>query len=118
MGERCEIWFNGRCSKCRGARELLEESGKSPIVTRYLEQTPPAERIREVLTLLGTNAYGLLRTSESLCDELGLSESSPEEEIIAAMVEHPILIQRPVVIMGDRAVIGRPVERVHELLDR
>ena len=117
MGDRpVTIWFNPSCSKCRGTMEILGDRGVRPEVVEYLSTPPTADEIRDVLGLLGVGARGLVRTGEPLYAELGLAGAT-DDELIDAMAANPILIERPVVISGGRAVIGRPPERVIELLD-
>jgi arsenate reductase len=110
------IWHNPRCSKSRQALALLEEQGVEADVVKYLETSPSAEEIKAVLKKLGIGARELMRTKEALYKELGLKEVDDEEQLVAAMAEHPKLIERPVVITGDKAVIGRPPEKVVDLV--
>lgn len=111
------IWHNPRCSKSRQALSLLEEKGVEAEVVKYLETAPTAEEIKAVLKKLGVGARALMRTKEELYKELDLKEVDDAEQLIAAMAEHPKLIERPVVIVGDKAVIGRPPEKVIELVE-
>lgn len=114
--DEVEIWHNPRCSKSRGARALLEERGVDFREVRYLDQAPTREDLERVLTLLGTaDPRELIRASEPLYRELGLADAD-RDALLDAMAAHPRLIERPVVIRGDRAVIGRPPERVLDLL--
>lgn len=111
------VWFNGRCSKCRTTQGILQERGIDADYVQYLEQAPTKAELQRVLQLLGADdARAIARTGEKEWDELGLADAS-SDEILDAMVQHPILIERPIVIRGDRAVIGRPPENVLELLD-
>ena len=111
---QCEIWFNPSCSKCNAALDLIEEEGHDPTVVRYLDTPPTREDLERVLHLLGFDDPRLLmRTDEPVY--AGLEEASPAE-LLDAMVRHPVLIQRPVVIAGGKAVIGRPPERVLDIL--
>lgn len=110
------IWHNPRCSKSREALALLEENGVTSEVVKYLEQTPTKEQIKELLSMLGIGARDLMRTKESIYKELGLKEETDEEKLIDAMVAHPKLIERPVIIKDGKAVIGRPPQKVLELL--
>ncbi len=111
------LYHNPRCSKSRGALELLEARGVQPTVVRYLETPPSAAELRTLLSKLGIPARQLLRTGEDAYKELGLADAAlGEEQLIAAMASHPKLIERPILIVGDKAVIGRPPERVLELL--
>lgn len=112
------LYHNPRCSKSRGALELLRERGIEPLVIAYLDTPPSAAELRALLGALGLPARELLRTGEDEYDALGLGdESLPESALIDAMVQHPRLIERPIFVHGGRAVIGRPPERVLELLD-
>jgi arsenate reductase len=111
------VWFNAKCSKCRTTQGILEERGIDADYVRYLEQTPSREDLQRVLALLGERSpRAIARTGESVWKELGLGDAS-DDEILDAMVANPILIERPIVIRGDRAVIGRPPEKVLDLLD-
>jgi arsenate reductase len=111
------LYHNPRCSKSRGALELLEARGLQPTVVRYLETPPSAAELRALLARLGISARQLLRSGEDEYKELGLADSSlGEEQLIAAMAAHPKLIERPILVAGERAVIGRPPEKLLELL--
>ena len=111
------LYHNPRCSKSRGALELLEARGLQPKVVRYLETPPSAAELEELLAKLGILARQLLRSGEEEYKALNLGDPAlGEEQLIAAMVAHPRLIERPILVAGDRAVIGRPPEKVLELL--
>ncbi len=111
------LYHNPRCSKSRGALELLEARGLVPTVVRYLETPPDAAQLRDVLGKLDIGARELLRTGEDDYKTLNLADSSlNDEQLIAAMVAHPKLIERPILIAGDKAVIGRPPEKILEIL--
>lgn len=111
------IYHNTRCSKSRCTLDILEEKGQSPKVVHYLETPPDAKEIKKLLKLLGIPARELLRKGEPEYKELGLGNPDlSEAELIAAMAAHPRLIERPIVSDGQRAVIGRPPEKVLELL--
>lgn len=110
------IWHNNRCGKSRGALDILREKGIEPHVVKYLETPPTAAEIRSVLKKAGIKAHDLIRTGEAEYKELYKGKNLSEEEWIQAMIEHPILIERPVVINGDKAVIARPPEKVLEIL--
>ncbi|BAN50178.1 arsenate reductase (glutaredoxin) [Metapseudomonas resinovorans] len=111
------LYHNPRCSKSRGALELLEARGLAPTIVRYLETPPSAAELRDLLAKLGLSARQLLRSGEDEYKELNLADSGlSEEQLIAAMVAHPKLIERPILIAGDKAVVGRPPERVLEIL--
>ena len=111
------IYHNPRCSKSRQTLALLEERGIEPQVVKYLETPPDVAMLRTLLDQLGLPARELIRTGEDAYSELGLAnESLAENDLLKAMHEHPELIQRPIVVVGNRARIGRPPEQVLEIL--
>ena len=110
------IWHNPRCSKSRNAVALLEEKGVEAEVVKYLETPPTKEELKEILKMLGLSARELMRTKEDIYKELGLKEVEDEEALIEAMVAHPKLIERPIVIKDGKAAIGRPIENIVEIL--
>ena len=111
------IYHNPRCSKSRNTLALLEENGIAPRVVLYLETPPDEAQIRDLLKKLGIGAADLLRRGEAEFRESGLGRDSSEQDIIAAMARHPKLIERPIVVKGKRAVLGRPPENVLELIN-
>jgi arsenate reductase len=114
--ETIKIWHNPRCSKSRDSFKLLEEKGIDAEVVKYLEDVPTKEELKELLGMLDMSARELMRTKEVVYKELNLKDESSEEALIEAMVANPKLIERPIVIRGDKAVIGRPIEKVIELI--
>ena len=112
------IYHNPRCSKSRITLALLEENGLSPDVVLYLENPPDVQDITGLLDKLGMTAGQLVRRGEEAYKACGLSQDAGDDQIIAAMAEHPKLIERPIVVKGDKAVLGRPPENVLALLDR
>ena len=111
------LYHNPRCSKSRGALELLEARGLAPTVVRYLETPPTAVELKALLGKLNISARQLLRSGEDEYKTLNLADASlSEAQLIEAMVQHPKLIERPILIAGDKAVIGRPPEKVLEIL--
>lgn len=111
------IYHNPRCSKSRETLALLQAQGHQPQVVEYLKDTPSTAELRDILTRLGIPARDLLRTKEDEYKTLGLDNPAlTEADIIAAMVAHPKLIERPIVVKGTKARIGRPPERVLEIL--
>lgn len=111
------IFHNPRCSKSRGALELLEERGIQPEIIRYLETPPSDAELKALLVKLGIGARQLLRTGEDEYKELDLANPAlTDDQLIDAMTQHPRLIERPIVIVGSKAVIGRPPEKVLEIL--
>ncbi len=111
-----EYWHNPRCSKSRAGLALLEESGAQVEIRKYLEDAPSADEVRAVLARLGVSAIYMMRTGEKQFKELGLTKTSPEDDLIRAMAENPILIERPLAIAGNKAAIGRPTENLLDLL--
>jgi arsenate reductase len=117
MADDVTMWFNPNCSKCRGARDILEGEEVTCEIVRYLDDAPTRAELERVMGLLGiTDPREMMRTGETIYKELGLGDADADA-LLDAMAAHPILIERPIVIRGDRAVIGRPPERVRELLD-
>jgi arsenate reductase len=113
-----ELWHNPRCSKSRQAKELLDERGVDYTERRYLDDAPSAEELDAVLTALGKEPWDIVRIGEPVAEELGL-KSAPKDRRrwIDLMVEHPILIERPIVVTDDgRAAVGRPTSAIEELL--
>ncbi|HLD66770.1 MAG TPA: arsenate reductase (glutaredoxin) [Pseudomonas sp.] len=111
------LYHNPRCSKSRGSLELLEARGLVPKVIRYLETPPSAADLRGLLGKLGVPARHLLRIGEDEYRALNLADASlTEEQLIEAMVAHPKLIERPILVAGERAAIGRPPEKILEIL--
>ena len=110
------IWHNSRCSKSRQALALIE--GKTDVtVRRYLDDAPSEAEIRATLAALGhPPAITMMRIGEKLFKELGLTKTTDDTTLIAAMAQHPILIERPIAFAGNHAVIGRPPENVLDLM--
>jgi arsenate reductase len=112
-----EIFHNPRCSKSRATLALLEERGFTPTIRLYLEDPPDGAELKSILKKLGMDARDLIRKGENEYRELGLADPSLDEDaLLAAMTAHPRLIERPIVIAGRRAAIGRPPESVLEIL--
>ena len=111
------IYHNPRCSKSRQTLALLEDRGLAPEIVLYLESPPDAATLRRVLGLLGLGPRDLMRRKEAVYKELGLGDPGlGEDDLIRAMVENPILIERPIVVAGERAALGRPPEAVLDIL--
>ena len=111
------IYHNPRCSKSRNTLALLQENGIEPQVILYLETAPDEGEISALLDKLGISAAQLVRRGEEAYKASGLGADSSDAELIAAMARHPKLIERPVVVRGDKAVLGRPPENVLALID-
>jgi len=112
------IYHNPRCSKSRATLALLEEHGLSPEIRLYLQDPPDVAELKALLKKLGISAAGLVRRGEPEYRESGLSPDSSEGEILEAMAAHPKLIERPIVVRGRQAVLGRPPENVLALIGR
>lgn len=111
------FYHNPRCSKSRAALELLEGRGLTPTIVRYLETPPTNTELKSVLGKLGIAPRQLLRTGEDEYKQLNLADTSlSDEQLIDAMVAHPRLIERPILIAGDAAAVGRPPEKILEIL--
>ncbi|MEX1198948.1 MAG: arsenate reductase (glutaredoxin) [Pseudohongiellaceae bacterium] len=110
------IWHNPRCSKSRETLSLLQERGIEPSVRLYLEDAPGEGELRDVIDRLGLRAIDLVRTKEVEFRDSGLNRKATDDELIAAMVKHPKLIERPVVMADGKAVLGRPPEKVLDIL--
>ncbi len=111
------LWHNPRCSKSRETLTLLREHGVEPRIVEYLKTPPDAGELAHVLDLLGLQPRELMRHKEDAYQALALDDPTLDRDaLIAAMVANPVLIERPVAIRGDRAAIGRPPERVLDLL--
>ncbi|CAB0150201.1 Arsenate reductase [Pseudidiomarina piscicola] len=111
------IFHNPRCSKSRQTLALLEAKGIQPQIFEYLKEALSADDIKDLLRKLGfVSARELMRSKEDAYKELQLKDENDEDKLIAAMVEHPKLIERPVVIKGEHARLGRPPEAVEEIL--
>src|SRR4051794_20083611 len=111
------MYFNPRCSKCRTAEGLLQERGIDAEIVRYLDAPPTVDELRRLMGMLGLDdPRAMMRTGEDVYKELKLA-SVQGDDLLRAISEHPILLERPIVVQGDRAVIARPPERLLELLD-
>ena len=111
------ILHNPRCSKSRNSLALLKEQGIEPDVRLYLENPPTEDELTSILEMLAISAKDLLRRGEPEYKELGLgNQNLSEQQLIQLMMKHPKLIERPIVIAGGKAVIGRPPEQVLNLL--
>ena len=110
------IYHNPRCSKSRAALSLLGEHGINPEVILYLDHPPDVPALRAIIEKLGGTAHDIIRDTEQIYKDLGLSDDVPEAVLLEAIAGHPILLQRPIVVSGDKAAIGRPPERVLSLI--
>ncbi|MGH8612744.1 MAG: arsenate reductase (glutaredoxin) [Gammaproteobacteria bacterium] len=111
------IYHNPRCSKSRATLDLLRNKGIEPDIIEYLNHPPDKQSLQRLLVLLGMEPRELMRTQETAYREAGLDNPSLDrEQLVDAMVEHPVLIERPIVVANGKAVIGRPPEKVLEIL--
>ncbi|HEX6980608.1 MAG TPA: arsenate reductase (glutaredoxin) [Alphaproteobacteria bacterium] len=111
------IYHNPRCSKSRSALELIKAKGIEPKIVEYLKTPPSAAELEDILRKLGLKPRDLMRKKEAPYAALGLDDPKlSDEALIRAMVENPVLIERPVVVNGDKAALGRPPEAVLDIL--
>jgi len=112
------LYFNPRCSKSRGALELLNEKGIEPTIVDYMEDPPDIQTLQNLIALLNIPVRSLIRTHEQVFKDAGMDEPDlPDEELIEALSQCPTLLQRPIVVVDDeKAVIARPPEKLLEIL--
>jgi arsenate reductase len=110
------IYHNPRCSMSRQALALLEERGIEPEVVEYLKTPPTRAELKALLQKLGLKPEQVVRTGEEICREQYRGRALSDEQWLDALAEHPILLERPIVVRGSRAVLGRPPEKVREIL--
>ncbi len=111
-----KIYHNPRCSKSRQGLAILQETGKEVEIIKYLDNIPTIEELKEVIQLLGISPENLVRKGEAIWKENYKGKQLSDEDIINAMLAHPKLIERPIIINGNKAVIGRPIEKIIEIL--
>lgn len=110
------IYHNPRCKKSREGLAILENSGKEFEIVKYLDNVPFEKELAEIIRKLGINPIELVRKNEQIWKENYKNKSLSNKEIIAAMVQNPKLIERPIVIKNEKAVIGRPPEKILEII--
>jgi len=110
------IYHNPRCSKSRQTLALLTDKGIDPEIVEYLKTPPGEKQIADLVAMLGIEPRALMRTKEAAYKELGLAQVDDPKALIKAMAENPILIERPIVVSGGKAALGRPPEQVLEIL--
>lgn len=111
-----KIYHNPRCSKSRCGLDLLKESKKEYEIVDYMKNPPKKEEIADILLKLNISPLDLVRKNEMVWKENFKDRNLTDDEIIEAMVQYPQLIERPIVVFGDKAVIGRPTEKINEFL--
>jgi len=117
MADDVTIYHNPRCRKSRAGLKLLEDKGIEPNIVKYLENPPSEEELDHILNMLGMEPYDLLRKREQEFKDLNLKEKKDDRKaLIKAMAEHPRLIERPIVVKGNKAALGRPTENIEEIL--
>ena len=110
------LYYNPACSKCRTAAGLLADAGVEAELVRYLDTPPTVAELRALMAMLGIDEpRAMMRTGEAVYAELGLDRADAEV-LLEAIAAHPILLERPIFVVGGRAVIARPPERVRELI--
>ena len=118
MKDKITVYEKPTCSKCREMAKLLKEAGVDFDKINYYVEPLSQAKITELLKKMDMPARGLLRTSEAIYKELGLAKADlSDKELVALMAKHPDLIQRPIVVRGDKAILGRPTENVQALLN-
>jgi arsenate reductase len=116
MSDEYVLWFDARSAASRRALELLRDRGVEPVLRRYLEEPPTPDEVATLLRALQLPAHAVARVDEDEYQALRLSERTPEGELREAFAAHPRILDRPILVAGDRAVVARPPERVLELL--
>lgn len=112
-----QIYHNPRCSKSRDSLALLEANGVTPEIIRYLDNPPTQDELKTLLRKLGVGIRDILRRNEPAYAALGLDDATMSEEaVLDLVVSHPVLIERPIVVKGDHAVLGRPPQTILQLL--
>lgn len=111
-----KIYHNNRCRKSRAGVELLENSGKDFEIVKYLDDTPTKSELKNIIQLLDIAPIDLVRKNEAIWKENFKGKDLSDNDIIQAMVDFPKLIERPIVINGNKAVIGRPTEKISEII--
>ena len=116
MNEKITIYHNPRCGKSRAALAILVEHGADPVVVEYLKTPPTRNELREILNKLGMTPEQLVRKGEDIYKQNYAGKSMSGDQWLEALARNPVLMERPIVVKGDRAVVGRPPEKVAELL--
>ncbi|GLB49144.1 arsenate reductase (glutaredoxin) [Neptunitalea lumnitzerae] len=110
------IYHNARCGKSREGLKLVEESNQEFEIVKYLDTPPTETELKEILNKLGYKPSELIRTNEAIWKENYKGKTFTDDELITIMVENPKLIERPIVINGNKAVVGRPPEKIKDIL--
>ena len=110
------LWFDARCSACKRALELLQARGIEPVLRRFLEEPPSPEELAALLARLGASPREVARADADEYQALRLSDRTPDGELLQAFAAHPRILERPILVAGERAIVARPPERVLELV--
>ena len=114
--KKVTIYHNPRCTKSRETLALLKERGIEPHIIEYLKDPPTKDTIKSLIKMLGSDAAQIVRTKETAYKDSGLTAKSSPDQMAAAIAEEPVLLERPIVVSGNKAAIGRPPENVLEVL--
>lgn len=110
------LWFDARCAASKRALSLLRERGVEPALRRFLEEPPSPEELGALVAKLGVAPRAIAREGEDEYHALRLSPRTPDDELLRALARHPRILERPILVRGDRAIVARPPERAAELL--
>jgi len=116
--KKVTIFYNPRCSKCREAKDILESNNCEIEIVEYLKDIPTKKELKDLLMKLGLKPFDLIRTKEPIFEKKFRNKKFTDAEWLQIIIENPILLERPIIIDGYKAVIGRPVEKVIDLLNR
>jgi len=116
MASEWVLWFDARCSTSKRALELLRERGVEPSLRRFLEEPPTPEELGALVMKLGVAPHAIARTDADEYQALRLSERTDDAALLRALALHPRILERPILVAGDRAIVARPAERVLDLL--
>jgi arsenate reductase len=116
--KKVTVYFNPKCSKCREAVGLLEENNCEIELVEYLKDVPTKKELKDLLAKLGLKPFDIIRTKEELFQKKFLNKKFTDAEWLQIIIENPILLERPIVVDGYKAIIGRPPEKVIELVKR
>ncbi|MES0491340.1 MAG: arsenate reductase (glutaredoxin) [Leptospirales bacterium] len=117
MHSKVTIYYNPRCRKSREALQIIRDRGIEPDVRYYLEEPPSTSELAEILRKMGKRPRDIFRKSEPLYKDLGLKNKDlPDDVLLEHLNKHPILIERPIVVKGQRAVLGRPPEDIKKII--
>jgi arsenate reductase len=115
--DKVVIYHNPKCSKSRETLQILQDNNIEPEIIDYLENPPTAQVLKNIIAILGVSARDLMRSTEPAHKEANLEDDSlSDDDIIAAICKYPALLQRPIVVSGNKAIIGRPPVRVLEII--